>query len=134
MRLEQLGGAEINHAKKMLADEATTLAHGRDVLGDIHDTIAKLFENQSGGDLSSLPTIVIPMDALNTGIPVVDLFCQLGFAASKGEARRLIQGGGARLNDSVITDIALSITQENLNTEGFLKLSMGKKKHGVVKS
>ena len=133
-RLEQLGGAEINLAKKVLADEATSLAHGRDALGNIHDTIAKLFEHQSGGDLSSLPTVVVPKDNLETGVPVVDLFCQLGFAASKGEARRLIQGGGARLNDAVITDIALNVSIQDLNSDGYLKLSMGKKKHGVIKS
>ncbi len=132
-RLEQLGGAEINHAKKVLADEATILAHGPEVLVGIHDTIAKLFEHQSGGDLSSLPTVIVSKGALTENIPVIDLLCQLGFAASKGEARRLIQGGGARINDEVITDVSQMIGERDLNTDGYIKLSAGKKKHGVVK-
>lgn len=133
-RLEQLGGAEINQAKKVLADEATALAHGREVLGDIHDTIAKLFEHQAGGDLSSLPTVIVSKDELAAGIPVLDLLCQLGFATSKGEARRLIQGGGARLNDEVITDPLLAVSHNDLTTDGILKLSSGKKKHGIIKT
>lgn len=132
--LEQLGGAEINHAKKVLADEATALAHGREVLGDIHETIAKLFEHKSGGDLSSLPTIIVSKEDLAAGISVLDLLCQLGFAGSKGEARRLIQGGGARLNDEVITDLLLNVTQKDLTADGILKLSSGKKKHGIIKT
>lgn len=132
-RLEKLEGAEINEAKKVLADEATSLAHGKDVLSEIHSTISKLFEHQSGGDLSSLPSIIIPLDRLSAGIPVIDLFCELQFTSSKGEARRLIQGGGARLNDETIQDIAFVVDQNHLNQDQMIKLSLGKKKHGVVK-
>lgn len=132
-QLEKLGGAEINEAKKILADHATSIAHGTDVLLEIHDTIAKLFENQAGGDLSSLPTVVVTRETLDQGIPVADALCQAGLAASKGEARRLIQGNGARLNDLLITDAMMMIQAIHLNDDGFIKLSVGKKKHAVLR-
>lgn len=131
--LEKLDGAEINDAKKILADQATAIAHGAEVLPEIHDTIAKLFEHQAGGDLSSLPTIVVTSSDLKQGILFVDALCQAGLAASKGEARRLIQGNGARLNDDVVTDGLLMIQESHLNADGFIKLSAGKKKHAVLR-
>lgn len=127
IQLEKLGGAEINEAKKLLADHATSIAHGMDVLPEIHDTIAKLFENQAGGDLSSLPTVMVTREILDQGILVLDALCQAGLAASKGEARRLIQGNGARLNDSPITDVTMMVQETHLNDDGFIKLSVGKK-------
>lgn len=131
--LEKLDGADINDAKKILADQATAIAHGTEVLPEIHDTIAKLFEHQAGGDLSSLPTIVVTSADLKQGVLFVDALCQTGLAASKGEARRLIQGSGARLNDAVVTDSLLMIQESHLNADGFIKLSAGKKKHAVLR-
>lgn len=132
-KLEQLQGAEINHAKKVLADAATTLAHGAVVLPEIHQTITRLFEQGNSGDLSSLPTIEIQKAELETGLLILDLFVQLNLTSSKGEARRLIQGNGAKLNDISTNDPNQLITTNDLNNEGFIKLSAGKKRHGIVK-
>lgn len=132
LRLEQLEGAEINEAKKILADSATSLAHSSECLADIHATVAKLFENQSG-DLGSLPTFDLSESEIEGGVSILDLFCRAGLTPSKAEARRLIQGQGARLNDQVITDEMLKITQETFGDAATLKLSAGKKRHAVVK-
>ncbi|MBX3487494.1 MAG: tyrosine--tRNA ligase [Candidatus Paracaedibacteraceae bacterium] len=131
-KLENLGGAEINHAKKVLADAATTLAHGDGVLPQIHATIAQLFEQGGSGDLSSLPTIDVSEAELSVGISIIDIFVQLNLAASKGEARRLIQGNGAKLNDQAITDPNLLVDQSHLS-DGVVKVSAGKKRHGVIR-
>lgn len=132
-KLEQLQGSEINHAKKVLADAATTLAHGAEVLPQIHATITQLFEQGNSGDLSSLPSIEISQTELESGLPILDLFVQLNLAASKGEARRLIQGNGAKINDGALTDPNLTVTSSHVNADGMVKLSAGKKRHGVVK-
>ena len=130
-RLEKLEGSEINTAKKILADAATALAHGDHSLSKIHATIAQLFEQGGGGDLSSLPTVEVSSAELDAGIPVLDLLVQLSLATSKGEARRLIQGNGAKLNDQAITDPNLLLDHSHL-LQGSVKLSAGKKRHGVV--
>jgi tyrosyl-tRNA synthetase len=132
-KLEQLQGSEINHAKKALADAATALAHGSEALPLIHETIAQLFEHGNSGDLSSLPTLEILPTALEAGLPILDLFVQLNLVASKGEARRLIQGNGAKINDMSISDPLQLLTAKDLNGEGMIKLSAGKKRHGIVK-
>jgi tyrosyl-tRNA synthetase len=131
-KLEQLQGAEINEAKKILADAATTLAHGKDCLPDIHHTIAKVFEHQADGDVSSLPSITIPISSLNQGIALIDLLVEAGLCTSKSEARRLIQGNGARLNDSPVSEMAFMVSSTSLLSEGYLKLSSGKKKHAII--
>lgn len=130
-RLESLQGAEINEAKKILADHATALAHGPECLADIHNTVAQLFEHQSGS-LDSLPCIDVLMEDLQAGLMLVDLLCQAGLTASKGEARRLIQGHGIRVDDHPISDESQMITPELLH-DGMLKLSAGKKRHVLVK-
>jgi tyrosyl-tRNA synthetase len=130
-RLEALQGAEINEAKKVLADQATALAHGPHCLATIHNTVAQLFEHQPGS-LESLPSISISRSDLQKGILLVDLLCQAGLSASKGEARRLIQGHGIRVNDGPISDSAMTLTPDLLQ-EGDIKLSAGKKRHVLVK-
>ncbi|MBW8309733.1 MAG: tyrosine--tRNA ligase [Candidatus Paracaedibacteraceae bacterium] len=132
-RLEQLSGSEINQAKKVLADAATSLAHGTEALPAIHETIAQLFEQGNSGDLSSLPNIEITSATLEGGVPILDLFVQLNLVPSKGEARRLIQGNGAKINDANLNDPQQIITPKDLNDEGMIKLSAGKKRHGIVK-
>lgn len=128
--LENLQGAELNEAKKILADQATALAHGTAVLPAIHQTIGALFE-QGQGDLSSLPQFEVNKEELP--IPVDEAFVRCGLTASKGEAKRLIQGGGARLNDQPIIDIKQVITRADFNAQGAkLKLSAGKKKHACL--
>ncbi|MBM3632346.1 MAG: tyrosine--tRNA ligase [Alphaproteobacteria bacterium] len=130
-RLEALQGAEINDAKKILADHTTGLAHGNECLTNIHDTTASLYENQSGS-LDSLPTFEISSTDVNKNMLIIDLLTLSGLAASRGEARRLIQGNGARLNDRPILDESQKIIPE-LFQDGILKLSAGKKRHVVIK-
>lgn len=126
-RLEKLEGAELNHAKKVLADEATALARGAEDLPGIHETVAQLFEQQSG-DMSQLPKVTIKKHELPMGME--DIFVRSGLCASKGEAKRLIQGGGARLNDQVISDSKNTLNADHFSN-GIVKVSSGKKKHVV---
>lgn len=125
-KLEALGGAEINNAKIILATEATTLAHGRNAAEEAAEAARKLFTEGVAAD--GLPTVEIPQDEFGEGLPAFALFVRAGLAASNGEARRLIRGGGARLNDVVITDEGQVITPADN-----LKLSAGKKQHVLIK-
>jgi tyrosyl-tRNA synthetase len=127
--LEKCAGAELNSVKKRLADIATSMAHGEEVLPSIHARIAELFE-ASKGNLSSLPSIEITESDLP--LPIDEAFVRFNLASSKGEARRLIQGGGVRVDDVVISDIKATLTKESFQTDGRLKLSSGKKKHFIL--
>lgn len=128
-KLEALEGADINEAKKILAHEATKLCHGEQAAIDAAATAAKVFEQGSVGD--DLPSITIDAARLEGGISILDLFVEAGLTASKGETKRLIKGGGAKLNDTPITDQNAEATSADLN-EGQIKLSAGKKKHALV--
>ena len=129
-RLESLGGAEINEAKKILATEATALCHGRDAAEAAAETARRTFE--AGETAESLPGIDVPADELGAGIPAFALLVRAGLAASNGEARRLIRGGGARLNDAPISDEAQTVTLADL-IDGTAKLSAGRKQHRLVR-
>ena len=129
-RLEKLEGAEINDAKKVLALEATTLLHGPDAANDAAETARKTFEQ--GGISDDLPTVEIDAAALKAGIAAWDLFSRAGLAASNGEARRLVRGGGAKLNDQKCDDENAIITTDAV-VNGVIKLSAGKKRHAIVK-
>ncbi len=131
-RLEKLKGQEINEAKKVLAFEATKLCHGEAAAREAGDTAQKVFEQ--GGVGGDLPRVDIDKAALEKGIAAIDLFCLAGLAASKGEARRLIEGGGAKLNDESVADGARIITLSSLTSEGHIKLSAGKKRHALIKT
>ncbi|MBT3558433.1 MAG: tyrosine--tRNA ligase [Rhodospirillales bacterium] len=131
-RLEKLEGAELNDAKKILATEVTTLCHGRDAADQAAETARKTFEE--GTLAEDLPSTDVASADLEQGIPVYDLFCRAGLANSNGEARRLIKGGGARLNDQRIEDETLAVTSADLDTNGVIKLSAGKKRHALIKS
>jgi len=131
-RLESLGGVEINDAKKILATEAAKMCHGEDAAREALETARKTFEEGSIDD--GLPTIEVPASDLDAGIAAFDLFRQAGLAASNGESRRLIKGGGAKLNDVKIESEMQSITTSDLNAEGVIKLSAGKKRHARVKA
>mmetsp|Transcript_16248 Transcript_16248/g.54643 ORF Transcript_16248/g.54643 Transcript_16248/m.54643 type:complete len:476 (+) Transcript_16248:1-1428(+) len=134
--LAALEGQAINEAKKVLADQATSMLHGRECLAAIHETVEQLFgskDGKQGVDADTLPSVDVPAADLAGGVPVVDIFLRLGFAKSRSEVRRLIQGGGARLNDVKIDDPDRVVTAEDL-VEGAAKVSSGKKKHGLVKS
>jgi tyrosyl-tRNA synthetase len=124
-RLEALGGAEINSAKIILATESTALAHGRAAADDAAETARQTFAE--GSTAAGLPTVEIP--ELAAGLPAYALFHRAGLSASNGEARRLIRGGGARLNDAVIGDENQLIASEDL-----IKLSAGRKQHVLVRS
>ena len=130
-KLEALEGAEINEAKKILAFEATKLCHGEAAAAEAAATAQQVFEQGGVGD--DLPSIEIDAGRLGQGIAVLDLFVETGLAASKGEAKRLIKGGGARINDNKIDDQDLSASDSDLTADGHIKLSAGKKKHALVK-
>ncbi|MCB1783674.1 MAG: tyrosine--tRNA ligase [Alphaproteobacteria bacterium] len=130
-KLEALKDAEINEAKKILAFEATKLCHGAQAAKEAQDTAQKVFEQ--GGIGGDLPSIQIDAARLSGGVALIDLLVEAGLAASKGEARRLIQGGGARVNDEKADDVDLSVSSDHLSGENWIKLSAGKKKHALVK-
>jgi tyrosyl-tRNA synthetase len=122
-RLEALRGSEINDAKKVLADAATAMAHGADAAAEAAETARRTFEEGASGD--ALPTLRVEGD----GLGIVVALTVLGFAASNGEARRKIAEGAVRLNNVVISDPAFAIV---LETDEPLRLSLGKKKHGLL--
>ena len=130
-RLETLEGAEINEAKKILAHEVTKLCHGKQAALEAAETAKKVFEQGGVGD--DLPSITIEKSRLESGISVLDLFVETGLTPSKGEAKRLIQGGGARLNDTPLTSLEDKVTSASLKDLSYVKLSAGKKKHAIVK-
>jgi tyrosyl-tRNA synthetase len=129
-RLEHLAGAEINEAKKVLATEATALAHGREAAEQAAETARRAFEE--GEAAETLPCVVVARGELEAGVPVFRLFADAGLAASNGEARRLIRGGGARLNDVPVADESLRVSVADLR-EGMIKLSAGRKQHRLVR-
>jgi tyrosyl-tRNA synthetase len=129
-RLEALPGAQINDAKKVLADEATRMAHGEDAAKTARDAAEKAFEQ--GVTSADLPTFEIPAADLKAGIVLANLFADAGLAASRGEARRLAQGGGVKLNDKAEADANRVVTEADL-IDGVVKLAAGKKKIVLVK-
>jgi tyrosyl-tRNA synthetase len=133
-RLEKLqgSGSEINDAKIVLANEATTLCHGAAAARNAAETARRTFVE--GGLGQDLPALELPRAELEAGIAAYELLRRTGLVASNGEARRLIKGGGARLNDAVIEDENRKITTADLGPDGVVKLSFGKKKHAVVRA
>ena len=130
-RLEKLQGAEINEAKKVLANEATALLHGREAAEKAEETARTTFEE--GGLSQSLPTVEVPAAALKDGIGILSLFVTAGLAASNSEARRHVQGGAVRLNDVVVKDDRRTVAEADLTAEGVTKLSLGRKRHVLVR-
>jgi tyrosyl-tRNA synthetase len=131
-RLAALGGAEVNEAKKVLATEITALLHGREAAEQAAETARKTFEE--GVTADSLPSVEVARGELEAGIGILALFVKAGLAASNGEARRHIQGGAVRLNDEPVSDDRRTVTLQDLSPEGALKLSLGKKKHILVRA
>jgi tyrosyl-tRNA synthetase len=130
-KLAALKGAEINEAKKALADAATTLLHGADAARGAAETARKTFEE--GAIAENLPTVEIPHGELEAGSGVLTLFVKAGLVASNGEARRQIKGGGLRVNDAAVTDEKMMLSKADLTPEGVIKLSLGKKRHVLVR-
>ncbi|GAC1341369.1 MAG: tyrosine--tRNA ligase [Bradyrhizobium sp.] len=130
-RLAALQGAEINEAKKALADSATALLHGADAARVAAETARQTFEE--GTIAGNLPTVEIPRAELLAGIGVLAAFVKAGLVASNGEARRQIKGGGLRVNDAAVTDEKLTLNLNDLTQEGVTKLSLGRKRHVLLK-
>ena len=130
-RYANLDGAELNDAKKVLATEATALIHGREAAEAAAETARRTFEEGQAAD--TLPSLEVAKDELDSGIGLLSLIVLSGLAGSNGEARRHIKGGAIKLNDKGISDERLSVTSDYLNDDGAIKLSMGKKKHFLIK-
>ena len=130
-RLETLPGAERNEAKKILATEATALCHGREAAEQAAETARRTFED--GAAAAGLPSFGIERAKLAAGVPVATLAHLAGLTSSASEARRFIQGGGLRVNDTPVSDVRATASLADLNPEGVIKLSVGKKQHILVK-
>jgi tyrosyl-tRNA synthetase len=129
-RLEALGGTEINEAKKILATEAAAMVHGREAALQAAETARLTFE--MGSLAEDLPSVEIGTAEIEAGFGVLAAFVKAGLAASTGEARRQIKGGGLKINDRTVTDERAMIGLANV-TEGIVKLSLGKKRHILLK-
>ena len=130
-RLAALKGQEINEAKKVLATEATALLHGRANAEEAAKTARTTFEE--GGLAEALPTVEIKRAELEKKIGVLSAYVQAGLVASTSEARRQIKGGGLKVNDATVIDDKMMLTPKDLTREGVIKLSLGRKKHVLLK-
>jgi tyrosyl-tRNA synthetase len=131
-KLEALAGAEINEAKKVLANEATRLLHGEAAAAEAAETARRTFEE--GALAESLPTFETPSADFDAGLGVLLAFVRVGLVASTGEARRQIRGGGLRINDATVTDERATLGRDALGPGGIVKLSLGRKKHVLLKA
>ncbi|MCH8863641.1 MAG: tyrosine--tRNA ligase [Proteobacteria bacterium] len=133
-RLEALAGSEINEAKKVLANEATRLCRGEEAAAEAAETARKTFEEGATG--SGLHSIEVSSEDLEKGVPFIDLLVQAGLCKSKKEARRLVQQGGARLNDQPVGDVERKVLSADLGNGGdgdAIKLSAGRKRHALLR-
>jgi tyrosyl-tRNA synthetase len=130
-KLVKLEGSELNEAKKILATEATALVHGRDAADRAAETARATFEE--GSIAVSLPTIEVKRAELEEGIGVLNASLLAGFVQSTGEARRQIKGGGLKVNDKAIDDERRLLTLSDLTQDGVIKLSLGKKRHALIR-
>ncbi len=129
-RLEALEGVEINDAKKTLATEATALVHGRDAANAAAETARQAFEE--GASAEGLPTIDILRTDLDTGLGLLGAIVAAGLAKSNGEARRAVTGNAISINDMREADPSRNLTEADVNADGVIKLSHGKKKHVLL--
>lgn len=130
-RLEALEGAEINQAKIVLANEATALCHGIEASQKAEKTARETFESGAYGD--DLPMIEVSKTILEKSLLLTEALLNTGLAESKGAAKRLIRGGGVKVNDLKINDEAAIIALQDANDDGMIKLSCGKKRHALIK-
>jgi tyrosyl-tRNA synthetase len=130
-RIEELERDDINEAKKILATEATALCHGRQQAIAAAESARAAFE--VGGFAPELPTVWVPKEDLASGIAAFEMFAATKLATSKGDARRLIRGGGARVNDRPVKSETEVVTLADLDQGGYIKLSAGRKRHALVK-
>ena len=129
-RLEALEGADLNEAKKILATQATAMCHGLEAAQKAEATALETFEG--GGTSTDLPSVDMQASLLDDGLGLLQAFVLAGLAGSNGEARRLVQGGGAKVNDTAQKDIAAQLTKDDL-VNGTIKLSAGKKRHVLLR-
>lgn len=130
-KLADLKGAEINEAKKVLATEATALLHGRNAAETAAATAQKTFEQ--GALATGLPTVEISGQEFDSGLGLLAAFVKAGLTQSNGDSRRQLKGGGLRINDQVVSDDKLILDQQHVTEEGVIKLSVGKKKHVLLR-
>ncbi|MDH6296301.1 tyrosyl-tRNA synthetase [Agrobacterium fabrum] len=130
-RIAALGGSEINEAKKILATEVTAILHGRAAAEEAAETARKTFEE--GALAENLPSIEVPTSELDAGVGVLSLIVRAGLASSNGEARRHVQGGAVKINDQGVSDERQMIGTGEVTGDGVIKLSVGKKKHVLVR-
>jgi tyrosyl-tRNA synthetase len=130
-RLTALHGQELNEAKKILATEATTLLHGRDAAIQAAETARRTFEE--GALTDTLPTIEVPHSKLEAGLGVLAAFVHVALVSSNGEARRQIKGGGLKVNDVTVADEKMVLAARDLTPQGVIKLSLGRKRHVLLK-
>ena len=131
-KLGALKGSEINEAKKVLATEATALVHGRAAAEEAAGTARKTFEE--GSLAETLPTVEIPRADLDSGLGVLTAFAEkAALVASNGEARRQVKAGGLKINDITVSDDKMVLTAKDLTPEGVIKLSLGKKRHVLLR-
>jgi tyrosyl-tRNA synthetase len=130
-RLEGLAGSEINEAKKQLATEATALLHGREAAEAAAETARRTFEE--GASDAGLPAVTVAKSDIEAGIGLLKALVSAGLAASNGEARRAIQGGGVRVNDIQVSDERMLLGASHLGQNGVIKLSLGRKKHVLLR-
>jgi tyrosyl-tRNA synthetase len=133
--LAQKSGQALNEVKIILADHITRFVHGEDALKRVHAATKTLFQKHSAEKLSQISDkgyTLTPVEA-KVGFPLIEALLKLGFASSKGDARRLIRGGGVYLNDQKMTDEACMLFASDFKNTSVLKLSAGKKRHGVIK-
>ena len=130
-RHEALGGAELNESKKLLANEATSLCHGPDAAANAAETARQIFEEGASG--ADLPVIDAARSELEAGIPAIVLFQAAGLCESGRAARRLIRGGGARINGEVIESETRAVGPDDIGDDGRIKLSAGKKRHALIR-
>jgi tyrosyl-tRNA synthetase len=130
-RLSALAGSELNEVKKILATEVTAILHGRAAADLAAETARKTFEE--GALAENLPSVEVPAAELDAGIGLLSLIVRAGLAASNGEARRHVQGGAVRVNDQAVSDERKLIGSGEVTPEGVIKLSLGKKKHILIR-
>ncbi|MBO9656752.1 MAG: tyrosine--tRNA ligase [Agrobacterium tumefaciens] len=130
-RIAALGGSEINEAKKILATEVTAILHGRAAAEEAAETARKTFEE--GALAENLPSIEVPASELENGVGVLSLIVRAGLAGSNGEARRHVQGGAVKINDQGVSDERQVVGTGEVTGDGVIKLSVGKKKHVLVR-
>ena len=130
-KFEKIRGYELNEAKIMLATEVTSLCHGKEIALASEKVARDTFSDSKFS--SDLPTTNLPREDLTAGVPAFELLNKTELVKSKAEARRLIKGGGFRINDKIIENELEAISDAAENQDGFIKLSVGKKRHLLIK-